>query len=91
MSRGGADRDWVYPGGVDRGELDRDWGTDEPRREHATMFAFGVPVRRVIALSIQESLIIGILGTLIGIGVGFLLLNWRMRHMDLPATLRVME
>jgi hypothetical protein len=52
----------VDPGGVDRGELDRDWGTDEPRREHATMFAFGVPVRRVIALSIQESLIIGILG-----------------------------
>lgn len=36
MSRGGADRDWVDPGGVDRGELDRDWGTDEPRREHAT-------------------------------------------------------
>jgi putative ABC transport system permease protein len=108
---------------------------DERRREHATMFAFGVPVRTVLALAVTESAIIGVLGTAIGVVVGRLLLQWlvrvlipqpvpdigflidvrpsthvvaallgvaavaaapvltlrRLRRMDIPATLRVVE
>lgn len=110
-------------------------GADERRREHATMFAFGLPVRHVLAMSVVESLVIGVVGTALGVSAGFALLNWlvtaiipdtlpdlsvsvsvhrstvltaallgtlavavapfftarRLRRMDLPATLRVVE
>lgn len=49
---------------------------DERAREHATMFAFGVPVRRALLLAVVESLLTGIAGTLVGIGAGWLLLDW---------------
>lgn len=49
---------------------------DERRREHATMFAFGLPVRTVMGLTIVESAIVGALGTLLGVVVGRLLLQW---------------
>jgi putative ABC transport system permease protein len=49
---------------------------DERRREHATMFAFGLPVRTVLALAVAESAIIGALGTLMGVAAGRLLLQW---------------
>jgi putative ABC transport system permease protein len=49
---------------------------DERMREHATMFAFGLPVRSVLAMSIAESLIKGILATLLGIVVGLALIGW---------------
>jgi putative ABC transport system permease protein len=49
---------------------------DERAREHATMFAFGLPVRTALAISIAESLLLGLTGTLIGIGLGRLLLGW---------------
>ncbi len=108
---------------------------DERRREYATLFAFGLPVHRGLSLAVAESLAIGVLGTLIGLGVGFALAGWivtgllaetmpdlgfqltltaasvtttfavgvgavalaplltarRLRRMDLPSTLRVME
>jgi putative ABC transport system permease protein len=108
---------------------------DERRRENATMFAFGVPVRTALRSNITESLITGLLGTVIGIAVGRLLVAWlttslmadtvpdiglvstvssstvltalllgavavvlapiltvrRMRRMDIPSTLRVVE
>jgi putative ABC transport system permease protein len=52
--------------------------SDERRREHATMFAFGVPTRRVLVATVAESTIIGILGTIAGLGLGFLILGWLM-------------
>jgi putative ABC transport system permease protein len=58
---------------------------DERRRQHATMFAFGVPVSRVLRLSFVESLIIGVLSTVLGIGLGFGLLTWIV-HSLLPQT-----
>jgi putative ABC transport system permease protein len=49
---------------------------DERLREHATMFAFGTSVRRVVGLTIAEHAFIGVLATLIGLGLGRLLLGW---------------
>jgi putative ABC transport system permease protein len=48
---------------------------DERRRQHATMFAFGVPVRTVVRLSMTESFFIGVLGTAVGIGLGLVLVR----------------
>lgn len=39
----------------------------------ATFFAFGMPVRRVLGLEAAEGLLIGLLGTAIGVGVGLAL------------------
>ena len=108
---------------------------DERARERATLFAFGMPVRRVLGLEAAEGLLIGLLGTAIGVGAGLLLNRWiientlgttmpdlsmdvvvtartvltavalsviavgvapllttrRLRHMDIPGTLRVVE
>jgi putative ABC transport system permease protein len=52
--------------------------SDERRREHATMFAFGIPTRRVLIATVAESTIIGILGTIGGLGLGLLVLTWLM-------------
>jgi putative ABC transport system permease protein len=49
---------------------------DERTREHATMFAFGLPVRSVLAMSVAESLIKGILATLLGLLLGLALIGW---------------
>jgi putative ABC transport system permease protein len=48
---------------------------DERAREIATMFAFGLRVRTVIRMAMLENLIMGALGTLVGIGLGFLMLH----------------
>lgn len=108
---------------------------EERARENATMFAFGLPTRSVLAMAIAESLIKGIIATLLGIGLGLILLGWvfyallpdvlpeiagsihlstatfasatlvgvvasalaplltlrRLRRMDIPSTLRVIE
>jgi putative ABC transport system permease protein len=49
---------------------------DERRRENATMFAFGLPLRSVLGMEVVESLLIGGLGTLVGLALGRLLLGW---------------
>ena len=49
---------------------------DERARERATLFAFGMPVRRVLGLETAEGLLIGLLGTAVGVGVGLLLNRW---------------
>jgi putative ABC transport system permease protein len=49
---------------------------DERRRENATMFAFGVPVRSAVRSNVTESLLTGVLGIAVGIGVGRLLVTW---------------
>lgn len=50
--------------------------SDERAREYATMFAYGVPVRTVLRMAVIESLIIGLLATAAGIGLGLLILSW---------------
>jgi putative ABC transport system permease protein len=59
---------------------------DERAREHATMFAYGVPVGRVLANTVIESVIVGALGTAIGIGLGHAIVGYITRFM-LPGTL----
>jgi putative ABC transport system permease protein len=49
---------------------------DERARERATLFAFGLPLRRVVALETAEGVLIGALGTAIGVGVGLLVVRW---------------
>ena len=108
---------------------------DERRREHATMFAYGLPPRTVLGMAMLESAALGLIATLIGLIAGYGLLQWvvsslmhntfpelgveivfdpltvvlalalgvaavaiapvltvrRLRKMDVPSTLRVME
>ena len=49
---------------------------DERRREHATMFAYGLPARTVLGMAITESTILGIISTVLGLVGGYLLLQW---------------
>jgi putative ABC transport system permease protein len=49
---------------------------EERRREHATMLAFGTSVRRTLGNAMAESLAIGILATLVGLGLGLAVLDW---------------
>ncbi len=108
---------------------------DERRREHATMFAYGLTPRTVIGMLALESAVLGIIATAVGLVFGYALLQWvvsvlmpnafpelgisivfdtvglatviglsvavvaaaplltvfRLRRMDIPSTLRVME
>jgi putative ABC transport system permease protein len=49
---------------------------DERRRETATMFAFGVPVRSATGLAIAENLVVGVLATLVGLALGWAVTHW---------------
>lgn len=49
---------------------------EERRREHATMRAFGLPVRTVLGVVVKESAIIGIMATVIGLVGGVAFLRW---------------
>src|SRR6516225_10168319 len=51
-------------------------GVDERSREHATMIAFGLPLRTVLAMTTAEAAVIGVLGTLVGLAGGYALLSW---------------
>jgi putative ABC transport system permease protein len=53
---------------------------DERRREHATMFAFGTPLRTVLRIAVVESLTIGVLATAAGIAGGYALLRWMLAY-----------
>jgi putative ABC transport system permease protein len=48
---------------------------DERAREHATMFAFGLPITRVLRLAVIENFILGIFATAIGLLGGWFLLR----------------
>jgi putative ABC transport system permease protein len=54
---------------------------DERRRDLATMFAFGTPVSSVVRMAMVENLVIGALGTALGMALGALALGamWNMR------------
>jgi putative ABC transport system permease protein len=49
---------------------------DERAREHATLFAFGLPLRRVVRMDIVENLLIGAIGTVLGVLAGLGVLGW---------------
>ena len=49
---------------------------DERRRELATMFAFGTRMCTAIRMAVMENLVTGILSTIIGIGLGWVMLHW---------------
>jgi putative ABC transport system permease protein len=110
-------------------------GMDERARDHATMLAFGLPVRTVLGMAVVETALVGAIATVIGIAGGYGVLGWtaattmpdvlpeigvtatlsigtvvaalalgigtaavaplftigRLRGMDVPSTLRVME
>jgi putative ABC transport system permease protein len=51
---------------------------DERTREHATMFAFGVPISTVLGMVMLEGLLLGLVSTAAGLGAGWLLLNFLM-------------
>lgn len=48
---------------------------EERRREHATMRAFGLPVRAIMSVAVREGVIVGILATAVGVGAGVLFLD----------------
>jgi putative ABC transport system permease protein len=54
---------------------------DERRREYATLFAFGVPVRSGVQLAMVESMVVGAVGTLIGLLAGVAVVNWTMKDL----------
>jgi putative ABC transport system permease protein len=49
---------------------------DERARENATMFAHGVTVDRVVRSGMTEALLVGALGTAVGLVAGRALLGW---------------
>jgi putative ABC transport system permease protein len=49
---------------------------EERRREHATMRAFGLPVRTVLGVVVKESAVIGAIATIIGLVGGVAFLRW---------------
>ncbi|MCY3609490.1 MAG: ABC transporter permease [Acidimicrobiaceae bacterium] len=49
---------------------------DERSRDHATMFAYGIPVRRVIANLSLEGLLLGVVALVLGGLFGYALLLW---------------
>ena len=51
-------------------------GVDERAREHATLFAFGLPVRMVVGIDVVENLLIGTSGTILGVVAGLGVLGW---------------
>ena len=59
--------------------------SDERARDHATMFAYGVPVRKVLGILAVEGLVLGSLATLLGIVLGYGLLLWFIREL-IPAS-----
>lgn len=58
---------------------------DERAREHATMFAFGVPVHTVLAKITAENVLVGLFGAAIGVGGGWLMTAWMVNEL-LPQT-----
>ena len=59
--------------------------TDERARDHATMFAYGVPVRRVLGILAVEGAVLGAVATLLGVVLGYGMLVWFIREI-IPAS-----
>lgn len=50
--------------------------TEERRREHATMLAFGIQPRSILTNAVVESALVGALGTIAGLAFGLTILGW---------------
>ena len=50
--------------------------TEERRREHATMLAFGILPRSILRNAVVESALVGTLGTIAGLAFGLTILGW---------------
>ena len=59
---------------------------DERSRDHATMFAYGIPVRRVIANLSLEGLLLGVVAVVLGGLFGYAILLW-MALFQMPAAI----
>ena len=59
---------------------------DERSRDHATMFAYGIPVRRVIANLSVEGLLLGVVAVVLGGLFGYAILLW-MALFQMPAAI----
>jgi putative ABC transport system permease protein len=49
---------------------------EERQRDHATMRAFGLPVRSILGMITKENVVVGTLATLIGVAIGTVMLDW---------------
>ncbi len=58
---------------------------DERRREHATMAAYGVPYRTILRMAAVESLIMGVIATIVGVILGLALMLYLI-NVILPRT-----
>ena len=54
---------------------------EERQREHATMRAYGLPVRSVMGVVIKESVLVGIGATFIGVAAGTVFLGWMLQSL----------
>jgi putative ABC transport system permease protein len=54
---------------------------EERRREHATMRAFGLPIRTVLGVVVKESVLVGIVATVIGLVGGVVFLRWMLNSL----------
>jgi putative ABC transport system permease protein len=63
---------------------------DERRREHATMFAYGVPRRVVLGQAVAESTILGVLAGAVGVLLGLAITGWMVASI-VPETLPDLE
>jgi putative ABC transport system permease protein len=52
---------------------------DERTRDHATLFAFGLPVRTVLRIMVTEGVFVGLAATAVGITLGYVLVQWMVR------------
>ncbi len=55
---------------------------EERRREHATMRAFGLPTRTVVGVVIKESVIVGVIATMVGLIGGVVFLRWMLASLS---------
>ena len=49
---------------------------EERVREHATMLAFGLPVRSIVGTTALENALVGVLGTAAGLALGWAVIRW---------------
>jgi putative ABC transport system permease protein len=61
-------------------------GVDERAREHATMLAFGLAPRTVVGMTTVETVLVGAVGSLVGILGGYVMLQW-MTATTIPSVL----
>jgi putative ABC transport system permease protein len=55
---------------------------EERARDHATMLAFGLPQRTIALMAVAENAVIGLFGSLLGVGFGYIALSWIVSGFD---------